>query len=339
MYTKNKMEKYSYSKINAYLTCPFKFFLTYVKGHYIDSSNINTYFGTLVHWIEQRIAMSILADEKINYEQLKEDFLNVNIPRTGRGNSGEKFGVNVLKRMYPDEFFSVDGDGRSFDSKSKEYLDTGIYRLENYLKANPQLELKDTEKYFCLEFEDVLLTGSIDRVLFNKDTQKYIIEDIKTKAKPFDDKETVTPLQAVIYSYALKNVLGLSYYPTDFDYDLPFCDIRQEAGTPGFIERGLNKIRETLREIKACDFQSHGSPLCHWCGFCPTNPDQPEDGKLLCPYYSLWTRENKTFKVAHTWKGMEKHEEIMKKEIAEQAKKAVKKELPSSENDNQELDF
>jgi hypothetical protein len=37
------------------------------------------------------------------------------------------------------------------------------------------------------------------------------------------------------------------------------------------------------------------------------------DKKLfgLCPYHSLWTKERKTFAVAETWAGLEKHDIIV----------------------------
>ena len=105
-------------------------------------------------------------------------------------------------------------------------------------------------------------------------------------------------------------------------YDLPFLDRKQQAGTAGFMQRGLKKLDSLFTGIEGRNYEAGPSPLCAWCSFSPTNPEQPEEGKLLCPYYSLWTRENKTHSVAHKWQGLEKHEAIMADEIAKQAAKA-----------------
>lgn len=311
---KARQEKFSYSKLNTYINCPFKYWLTYVKGNFINTANINTYFGTLVHWIEQHIAMQIMAGENVDYEKFKNDFLNLNIPKTSKfDTNGDVYGVNILKERFKDDFYATDDEGNSFFKRSADYLSHGIYRLEEYMQQNPNLKLIDVEKHFEVEFEGVLLTGSIDRVLFDTDTNEYIIEDIKTKNKLFRDQDTVTPLQAVIYSYALKSILGLDDYPTQFAYDLPFCDTRQSAGTKGYIDRGIKKIKKVLDDIHSEDFYSNPTPLCHWCSFCETNPEQPEEGKKLCPYFSLWTRDDKTREVKHKWCGMDKHEEVLHK--------------------------
>ena len=52
--------------------------------------------------------------------------------------------------------------------------------------------------------------------------------------------------------------------------------------------------------------------VCHWCEFCPTNPNQPQEGKNLCPYHSCWTKKGDTVKSAIMhWQGLENHEAIL----------------------------
>ena len=38
---------------------------------------------------------------------------------------------------------------------------------------------------------------------------------------------------------------------------------------------------------------------------------QTEEGKGLCPYYSLWTKQNKNFNVNHKWLGLKNHQKIL----------------------------
>ena len=94
-------------------------------------------------------------------------------------------------------------------------------------------------------------------------------------------------------------------------YELPLCDTKQEAGTKGFIKRGNDKIEKLLTRIENGEFAPHPTPLCHWCVFSATKPNQPEEAKNLCPYFSHWTRETKDFSVECEWMGEENHEAIL----------------------------
>ena len=74
-----KPTKYSYSKLNTYASCPWKYNLCYNEGHYIFTESIATLWGTLVHFIEENIGNALAAGEPVDYEKLKQDFVNINI--------------------------------------------------------------------------------------------------------------------------------------------------------------------------------------------------------------------------------------------------------------------
>ena len=311
-----KKQKYSYSKINTYDSCGWKYFLTYKEGHYLFTDSLAASFGSLVHWVEQNIGETIKAGEQVNYEKLKEDFLNINIPKTSKFDvNGGIFGVNILKQRYTEEYFKTNELGQSYATRAQDYLDRGIYRLENWLKANPDYEIFGLEQFFSITFNGEILSGFIDRIFHNKADDSYIIEDIKTKDKPFKDEELTTPLQFVIYNLALQNILDNENIVITCAYDLPFCNLKQDAGTKGFMKRGTEKLKKLFDGINHEEFIPAPSPLCAWCSFSPTNPNQPEGGKGLCPYYSLWTPSHKTFAVANAWEGMNKHKEILQREL------------------------
>lgn len=308
-----KKSKYSYSKINTYDSCGWRYYLTYKQGHYIFTKNINTEFGTLVHYIEQQIGEALKAHKPVDYDKLKKDFYELNIPKTSKyDTTGDIFGINVIKQHFPEDFFKTDELGHSYATKAEDYLNFGIYRLENWLKDNPDYEVYGLEKFFSITFEGEILSGFIDRILYNKKENTYIIEDIKTKDKPFKDDDLVTPLQFVIYDLALRSIIDDDKAEIKCAYDLPICNMKQDAGTKGFLRRGKEKLQKLFTGINEEDFTPRPTPLCAWCVFSPTNPTQPEAGKNLCPYYSLWTQTNKTHKVAHAWKGMEAHEKLLK---------------------------
>ena len=301
------LEKYSYSKVDCYKQCPFKFKLKYIDGHYTSSSSIATEFGTLIHSIEEEIANSIKGNLPINYAGLKNKLI---------------LKAAELEAKYPADFKTADKSGKNYQEKVNFYLLDGIYRLEQYMKAHPTYEIVGAEIPFSFEFEDrAKFSGYIDRVIKDQVTNKYICQDIKTWAEPKDEKELATPLQFVVYTLAIKNLYGAVSEDISCSYDLPICNLVQSAGTSGYMTRGIKKIRALLDSIDAGDYTPNPSPLCHWCEFCPTNPNQEEANKNLCPYHSLWTKENKKFDVAEVWEGLDKHQIILEKYIKKQEKK------------------
>lgn len=312
VYIKNYVPKFSYSKLNTYDSCGFKYKLIYEDHHYTFTDSLATELGTLIHWVEEHIALDIMAGKEIDYAKFKNDFQTINIPKTSpKDNDGGIYGIEILQQKYPEDFFSVKENGKSYADKCEQYLETGIYRLENYLKANPNVELKSVEQFFSIDYNGYTLSGYIDRLLYDKEHNIYIIEDLKTKDHPFRDQELITPMQFVIYALAVESMFGVDENSIECAYNLPLCELRQPAGTKGFIGRGKKKLDKWFEGIKNKDYTASPSPLCYWCAFCPNNPTQPEEGKRLCPYYSLWTPNNKNFKVAHEWEGMDKHDIII----------------------------
>lgn len=315
-----KTNKYSYSKVNTYKSCGWKYYLTYNEGHFTYSDTLVSELGTLVHHCEEVIGGLLQRGIPVDYDKLKDEFLNINIPKTSKFDlKGGIYGANLLKQKYPMDYFKTNDRGQSFATKVDNYLNSGIYRLENWLKMNPGYKVYGVEKYFSISFCDQTLSGYIDRIFYNEEENTYIIEDIKTKDKPFKDEELVTPLQFVFYNMALQNIINDPSATIMCRYDLPMCEMKQDAGTSGFVKRGEDELRQIFSKIEQKDFAPSPSPLCAWCPFSPTNPNQPEEGKLLCPYYSLWTPEKKVYAVAASWEGMEHHKEKMEAEISKQS--------------------
>jgi hypothetical protein len=110
----------------------------------------------------------------------------------------------------------------------------------------------------------------------------------------------------------MKHLYGCGEDAITCQYDLPLCDLVQDAGTKGYMARGTKKIDELLGDIEhsleSGIFVPNPTPLCHWCNFCPTNAHQPESGKGYCPYYLKWTRENPTFQKQFEWENRSKAE-------------------------------
>ena len=287
-----KEEKYSYSKLACFEQCPYKYKIIYLDGNFISSPTIATDFGTLIHHIEENIGKYLKTGLKPDYKLLLNDF---------------DIRLKKIENDYPNDFHTLDKSGRSYKEKANYYRQEAIYRLEERLKNNPNLEIVGLEKEFYLQFDEYLFHGFIDRIFYNKLKDEYIIEDIKTYPKPMEQKDLKVPLQHVIYSLALKSN-GVDNIRCT--YDLPLCNINQPVDSK-YLGKGILKLQEIFEDIKYSDFEPHPSPLCHWCVFSATYPNQPNEAKGLCPYYSKWTKTNKDKNVNYKWLGVKKHQEIL----------------------------
>ena len=289
-------DRFSYSRVDVFSQCGFKYKLRYVDKHYVNSDSLATELGSAIHKTEEAIANTIASGGSIDYIGLKNKLILTYVE---------------LEHKYAEAFMTADKSNRTCKDKLFEYLTTGIYRLENFLMANQHLKVIATEKEFEFTIFETVFHGFIDRVLYDTKNNKYIVQDIKTYPVPVEKKNLAVPLQFVIYSLAMKELYGVDPADIECSYDLPFCNIIQKAGEADFVAKGVEKLHELLNSIDNNDFVPKPTPLCHWCEYCPTNPNQEEAAKNLCPYYSLWTRENKTHQVACKWEGIENHELVL----------------------------
>jgi putative RecB family exonuclease len=293
-------DAFSYSRIDTYKKCPFKYKLLYIEKHQVEADTVSTELGSLIHYIEEQIAIDIKNGKEVNYDFYKEQILNINTDKIK--------GVNIIKDKYHKDWKVTDKNGFSHEDKTNAYLETGMYGLENYLKNNPNLSLYAMELPFQLTIHDKAFKGYIDRIYYDKSNGSYIVEDIKTYTKGMANKELKQSLQMYVYSAALKVLLGPDI-AVKCQYNLPLINRIQESKVDKeYIRTHLDSI---LKNIGEGHFYPKPTPLCHWCVFSPTNPNQPEAAKNLCPYFCKWTKTNKTDEVENRWQGEEMHPVIL----------------------------
>lgn len=302
------LERFSYSRLSTYKSCPYQYYLKYVKRHYPEGKTLATELGTLIHHIEQGISLDMMAGRAVDYDKWREELMSANVPPSQSARDGV-YGLYTLMARYPDEYRAQDEkDGKSYALKCEWYKDEGILRQEAFAKAHPSWKIEGVEKYFEYVYNGKIMNGYIDRLWIDtakdpKNPYAYIIDDIKTRGHPFADKDLTTPIQHVVYSMGVQHAYGLPFEPTTCFYDLPIIDLRQAAGTPGFIDRGKKTITKELACIDSQDFRPSPSPLCHWCPFSQTvekRPTNPED-QNLCPFYSHWCKHGDKFDVENAW--------------------------------------
>lgn len=299
---------FSYSKIGVYKQCPFKYKLIYVDGHYIKTDSVATTFGTLIHYIEERIGIDLKEGKPIDYDYYRNLFLNIEL----REEKETVLGCNLIKELYKTEWYALDKQGLSYEDKTSVYYDFGIYRLEEMLKTNPYLSIYALELPFTVNIKNKTFKGFIDRVFYDKDKDVYIIEDIKTYSKKITPKDLRESLQMYIYSMALKELLGPDTN-VEGEYNLPLMNLIQSS--PIDTKKIYENLETTLDNIGNELFHPQPTPLCHWCPFSKTYPGQPEEAKNLCPYFCKWTRDKKDMSVENYWQGESYHGIILERFI------------------------
>ncbi len=309
-----KKERYSYTKLSTYEGCPFKFYLKYRKGMYLFSDSCASLYGNLVHYILEQEANCIKRNEFIDYDRLKEIFLTTGAK--GSKSSENIYSISDISKMFPNEWNDNDTkSGMTYEEKAQDFLKNGIYDFPKFIDGRPELEIIGAEVPFNFDFRGYIFSGYIDLLMQNKITKEYVIWDIKTKDHEFPEKDLKTPLQFVCYCFALRKKYGQEIKISCF-YSLPVLHKLQEAGTKGFEKRGITKINKLLDNIEGEIYKPKPSQLCYWCEFSNTNPFITENGKNVCPYYSLWTKENKVFACKLEWTGLDNYYKQQKKLVA-----------------------
>jgi hypothetical protein len=284
------LERYSYSKISCYGQCKFKFKLKYLDKNYLYSANIATDFGTLVHETEENIALSLQAGQPVDYIALKNKFI---------------IESRKIAQKYPEEFFKPDKSDRTYQEKVYLYLDYAIYRLENFLKERPYLEIIGIEQHFEFDYDNEhSFNGSIDRAFRNKQTGEILIQDIKTWSVKAKDSELKAPLQFAVYTIAAEQLWGVDSAKIKCEYDLPLCDLIQPALSDDVVSEGRKALDKLFGGIKSENFRPTVSALCHWCEYNPlTNPSILESKpEAVCPYFSTWQKSgDKVNDTLMTW--------------------------------------
>lgn len=272
------LDRYSYSKLSSYGQCHLKFKLHYLDKNFLFSESIATEFGTLAHATEEAIALALQAGRPVNYTELKNNFI---------------IGCKKLAHKYPSDWLKLDKSNRTYTEKMYTYLDSAIYRLEQFMVDNPDLEIIGIEQKFEYDYDGVhSFTGSIDRAFRNKITGEILIQDIKTWPVPAQNSELKAPAQFTVYAMAAQQLWGVEADKIKCEYDLPLCDFRQASFSTDIIADGRPQLDKWFAGITKGDFKPTVSALCNWCQYNPLANPSILDTKpgAICPYFSTWQK-------------------------------------------------
>jgi hypothetical protein len=173
------------------------------------------------------------------------------------------------------------------------YLNSAIYRLENFLNEYPNLKIIGIEQKFEYDYDGIhSFNGSIDRAFLNIETGDILIQDIKTWSVPAQSNELKAPLQFAVYMMAAEKLWDTPFDKIKCEYDLPLCDMVQPALSNNIVEEGRVTLDKLFKGIQDENFRPTVSALCHWCEYNPlTNPSILETKpEAVCPYFSTWQK-------------------------------------------------
>ncbi|MHB8651803.1 MAG: RecB family exonuclease [Minisyncoccota bacterium] len=261
--------KTSYSALETYKICPQKY-----KFQIIDRiktpKRMEAVFGTLIHsalnYMFERNPLYPTLDEVINYytNQFKETAERVVWTSPDRKEAEEKM-----------------------------YFEEGIKLLKNFYKKNQPwtFNVLELEGRFSLELTDDLsgkvhtLSGIIDRIDKDAESEIYEIIDYKTGKKMPAQKDLENNLQLGLYHLAIINRWP-HLKPDQVKVSLYFLrhnDKVSATPTDETVDRLKKTVLATIREIETATqtgvFPPLPSGLCNFCGY-----------RKICP---MWSHEYK----------------------------------------------
>jgi RecB family exonuclease len=224
--------KISYSRVSAYLFCPYKYKLVYLRNFHIPI-NANITFGHIIH-------------------KTLEQF-----------HSGKDQSYDVLFDCYDS---SWKNDCFNDPQQIFEYYNRGKQMLENYYQSFRQskAEILYVEKAFDANIGKYKFIGIIDRIDKYLDGA-YEIMDYKTHTKIWDQERIDKDLQLSFYAYACRNVFGF----TPDKISIYFLSDNKKVYTKrsqAEINDAINLAIETAENITVENFDPDISK-CHICDF------------------------------------------------------------------------
>lgn len=315
------MEKFSYSKLNTFDQCPYKYKLVYLDGYRSEESTIALDLGSTAHKGKELWGEYLRDNQEPDLEYIMKILKNgieywkiviVNGIEIENVLEENILGIDEIKSKHFDSYFEkCNKSGMTYDEKFDIYLKN----LKN--KELPdEWKVLDVEKDFSFIYQDKYkLTGFIDRIDINQNGELRVV-DYKTSKDIYKPDKLATPLQMFIYTLACEYLYGKQ--PVEHVYDFIFLDQVQNACTKGYYNRGLKKLDKLLNAVELCvnkeEFIPKPAPLCYWCSFCKNTPLSDPKLNHLCDYYSLWTPNDKRFDVNKKWGDFTEKKEVKDKE-------------------------
>jgi CRISPR/Cas system-associated exonuclease Cas4 (RecB family) len=274
----------SYSQLSMYSQCPKKWALQYRDGHKVREQSIHMTFGTALHetlqmYLDVMYNESGVAADKLDLEGDFETRLREEYSKAYKTNNNSHFSDAVTLREFYSDGVEIINYLRK--NRGKYFSKRGWWlvgcEVPIVIAPNPRLS---RVKYM----------GFLDVVMYNENTNKFIIIDIKTSTKGWNDKakkDKSKQHQLVLY----KKFFAEQYNVPIDDIDIEFFIVKRklyesqdyvikriQQFRPPSGKTSVNQATKSLNEFLDNCFTSEGFNE-------KDMPEIPNNNCKWCPYF------------------------------------------------------
>lgn len=274
----------SYSQLSMYSQCPKKWALQYRDGHKVREQSIHLVFGTALHetlqmYLDVMYNESGAAADKLNLEDDFETRLREGYSSAYKANNNSHFSdATTLREFYLDGVEIINyirkNRGKYFSKRGWWLVGCEVPII---LAPNPRLS---RVKYM----------GYLDVVMYNENTKKFIIIDIKTSTNGWNakaKKDKLKQFQLVLYKKFFAEQYGVDINDIDIEFFIvkrklwesnDFVIKRVQQFRPPSGKTSVNKATKLLNEFLDNCFTREGFSKKEM-------PETPNNECKWCPYF------------------------------------------------------
>jgi len=278
------MAKYvSYSQYSQYTQCPRQWYLNYGLGLRENKPSVNLTFGTAFH-------------------ETLQNYLDVMYTKSVKEADEIDLGAyfkNKFSTLYAATFLS-NKEHYSNPEEMQEFYDDAVAILEYFKKNRRKYFSSKGTELVGIEFSiytpaydgaKVNIKGAIDLILYDKETDKYTIYDIKTSTRGWGDKEKKDQIklnQILLYKRyfsQLKNIpedkIDVMFFIVrrkvyeNSEFPIPRISEFKPANGKRKVQQAVESFTNFINEVyggegevnKDKEYPCNPSKLCAYCPF------------------------------------------------------------------------
>ncbi|SRR6056297_112463 len=245
------MAVYSHSKLATFEQCKYKYKLKYIDKIKPDiEKSIEAHLGTCVHDSLEWLYKEVLSGRVPELDGLIEKYTN-------RWQEDYKETFLIVKKEF----------------KPEDYFNKGVkFLVDYYLKHKPfddgTLEMEKKIWVNLHPSSNHKIIGFIDRLVYDKEKNRYEIHDYKTANSLPDRRKFEEDRQLALYSIGIKQIFGhdkevvLTWHY--LNYNMQIYSKRTNEDLEKLKKETLDLIQEIEETV---DFPPNKSILCDWCEY------------------------------------------------------------------------